>query len=307
MLISRDNVIRAILDITPVGMLLANDAGEIVFVNHRACSLLEWDEEELLGRHINVLIPRRYHSAHDVSRHGYSKKPEARRMGGSRDLLALCRDGRELPVEIGLSPVELEEKQYVLVSLLDISDRHRAKDLEESNNKLAYMATHDQLTKLPNRAKLFHILDEATAGDRRSKALTLAFIDLDGFKAINDQYGHNVGDEVLREIANVIERHIRQTDVLGRLGGDEFLIIFRDMGNESHVQKVLNGIQHAVESLKEINGRKVKLSLSIGAIACPPGSKLGSAELIRRADELMYRAKKMGRNKIISETFKPKT
>src|SRR5690606_658144 len=199
---------RLILDSTPIGMLLVDRQGIISFANARACHMLGWvNESDLLGAHINTLIPERFHEAHDVNRHQYQQESRARPMGKDRDLLARCRDGRELPVEIGLSPVTLNDGDYVLISLLDISDRHRARDLEEANSALAYMATHDPLTHLPNRQHLLHRLDIwLEAND----PLSVAFIDLDGFKAINDCCGHVFGDKVLIIVANLLRDNIRQ-------------------------------------------------------------------------------------------------
>lgn len=293
-----EHSLRAILDSTPIGMLLVDQQGVIAFANARACHMLGWtNESELLGSHINTLIPERFHRAHDVNRHQYQQEESrARAMGNGRDLLARCRDGRELPVEIGLSPVTLEDGDYVLVSLLDISDRHRARDLEEANSALAYMATHDPLTNLPNRQHLLHRLDLWLEAD---DALSVAFIDLDGFKAVNDRHGHVFGDKVLITVANLLRDNIRQSDLLGRLGGDEFLVIFHGMNSEKDIQRVMEDIRLAVVSLTRVEARAVAISASIGAVTRQAGSPLSSEDLINRADTLMYQAKKAGRNRIV--------
>lgn len=293
-----DHSLRLILDSTPIGMLLVDRQGLISFANARACHMLGWtDESELLGSHINTLIPERFHGAHDVNRHQYQhEEARARPMGKGRDLLARCRDGRELPVEIGLSPVTLKDGDYVLISLLDISDRHRARDLEEANSTLAYMATHDPLTHLPNRQHLLHRLDEWLATD---DPLSVVFIDLDGFKAVNDCYGHIFGDKVLTTVADLLRDNIRQSDLLGRLGGDEFLLIFHGMNNEADIQRVMEDIRLAVASLACVEARPIAISASIGAVTRHPGSSLSSEELIKLADSLMYQAKSAGRNRIV--------
>ncbi len=298
MALFNEQALRAILDSTPIGMLVVNGAGLIAFANTRACQMLGWDNEvDLLGAHINTLIPERFHRAHDLSRQQYQREStQARAMGKGRDLLARCRDGRELPVEIGLSPLNLEDGDYVLISLLDISDRHRARDLEEANSALAYMATHDPLTHLPNRQYLLHQLDQLLETD---SPLSVAFIDLDGFKLVNDHYGHVFGDKVLTSVAHLLRDNIRQSDLLGRLGGDEFLVIFQGMNREEDVLRVMENIRVAVMSLTRLEGRDLAISASIGVVSRQPGSLLSSENLINLADRLMYQAKQSGRNRIV--------
>ncbi|HEY7886056.1 MAG TPA: sensor domain-containing diguanylate cyclase [Cellvibrionaceae bacterium] len=299
MLIAHDHVIRAILDNTPVGMLLVNTDGRIIFVNGRACAMLGWrSEDDLIGQHINCLIPPRYHQDHEVSRQHYQKHERiSRPMGGNRDLLALRCDGSELPVEIGLSTLTLEGELYTLVSMVDVSDRFRARDLQEVNDNLAYMATHDPLTHLPNRKRLLNLLDEALA---TPEPLVLAFVDLDGFKPVNDTFGHVFGDRVLQEVAELLHRNIRKTDVLGRLGGDEFLVIFYGSEYEQAIARVLENIRQAVADLNRVEAEHIQLTVSIGAVTRPRDVSISSEDLIARADALMYQAKRDGRNRVVS-------
>src|SRR5690606_38382960 len=130
--------------------------------------------------------------------------------------------------------------------------------------------------------------------------LALAFIDLDGFKPINDTHGHVFGDKVLQEIAELFRRNIRKTDVLGRLGGDEFLMIFHGSEYEGAIERVLENIRLAVEGLDCVEAEKLQLTVSVGAISRPRGVHISSEDLIARADELMYQAKRNGRNRIVS-------
>ncbi|MDQ2075973.1 sensor domain-containing diguanylate cyclase [Marinimicrobium sp. ABcell2] len=301
MLSAHDSVIRAILEVTPVGMLLVDAHGQVVFCNNRACTILAWDGNDLPGQHINALIPDRYRSAHEVSRKGYNKQPEARSMGGNRDLLALTKDGREIPVEVGLSPVSLGGNNYVLVSMLDISDRKRAEDLEAANSRLAHMATHDPLTDLPNRAQLLSILDDALTTASDGNAVTLAFVDLDGFKAVNDQHGHDLGDKLLKAVADILRSLIRRSDFLGRLGGDEFLLVFRGTDAGHGIQKTLKGILRAIKHLRHVEDKEVSITASIGAVTCSAGANISAEVLIKHADQLMYQAKHQGKNRLVAE------
>ena len=122
---------------------------------------------------------------------------------------------------------------------------------------------------------------------------------LDGFKLVNDHYGHVFGDKVLTSVAHLLRDNIRQSDLLGRLGGDEFLVIFQGMNREEDVLRVMENIRVAVMSLTRLEGRDLAISASIGVVSRQPGSLLSSENLINLADRLMYQAKQSGRNRIV--------
>ncbi len=169
-----------------------------------------------------------------------------------------------------------------------------------TQRRLERMAHYDKLTQLPNRAYFYIALEqEIKRASRSQKNLTLMFIDLDGFKPINDSYGHNAGDEVLIETAIRLQASIRNVDIAARIGGDEFIVLLVDVKYEKDSQAVA---QKLIDKLNE-EFRIGKHSLHIGAsvgIATFPKDADNLDELVSRADEAMYRAKENGKNNFVS-------
>jgi diguanylate cyclase (GGDEF)-like protein len=168
---------------------------------------------------------------------------------------------------------------------------------EEFQQRLAHEASHDGLTKLPNRNAVLRHLDSAMARTRRSStSLALLFIDLDEFKAINDRYGHHAGDQVLQETARRLLESIRDGDLAGRLGGDEFLIVAEPIAGIEAASRLAERIQDRVTQPIVIDGATVIPKISIG-IGLADGF-LSSEELLRDADLAVYRAKSLGKGAI---------
>jgi diguanylate cyclase (GGDEF)-like protein len=166
----------------------------------------------------------------------------------------------------------------------------------DSEAKVHHMAHHDLLTNLPNRRQLYANLEqEMQRCDRYGKKLALLFLDLDGFKDINDSVGHHIGDQILITIADRYQKLIRGTDTLARFGGDEFVILLTDITDkELLVNKLTNLVQTTHQSM-EIEGNHVFLGVSIG-VAYYPDHADNLEQLVRNADKAMFMAKREGRN-----------
>ena len=182
---------------------------------------------------------------------------------------------------------------YLNESLRDEIEKH-----EETKEQLQYMATHDSLTGLPNRQRLMEHLDFLIKRAMRYETrIVVMFVDLDGFKEINDMFGHESGDHSLREISNRLLGTIREIDMVARFGGDEFVLIYSDIGDSKDEPTIL--AQRILQLLREpvavVEGETRQLSGSIG-IAIYPDTATSSKALIRAADEAMYTTKAMGKN-----------
>jgi diguanylate cyclase (GGDEF)-like protein len=170
--------------------------------------------------------------------------------------------------------------------------------LKYSLEQASHSSQHDDLTGLPNRTLFTDRLQRAILKAKRDKSfLALLFIDLDHLKEINDCYGHQSGDVVLKAIANRMIACIRGSDSLGRIGGDEFVVLLEDLSSQTSALEVARKIQAAVLTPIAILGREITTSVSIG-IALYPDDAMTEDSLFKCADLAMYEAKQAGRNQI---------
>ena len=187
----------------------------------------------------------------------------------------------------------------LIISVLDMRLESRtsklAISLAEANQELTYRALHDSLTKLPNRALLEERLRQAIGrAERETRCFALMFLDLDGFKAVNDAYGHSVGDLLLVEVAKRIEARIRMQDTISRVGGDEFVFV-GDVGEPNDAAALAEKLMVIIRDPFQVAGHELRMSVSIG-IAMYPGNGENQHELLSNADAAMYHAKSLGRD-----------
>ena len=165
----------------------------------------------------------------------------------------------------------------------------------EAAQQLLHIATHDTLTGLANRRMLTERLSHALArAERTGEAVAVLFIDLDGFKSVNDKHGHGAGDEVLRDVATRLSRIARATDFVARLGGDEFVILLDTDVHPGSPSMLAERVFDALSAPCRFTGGEAPIGASIGVAMHPPLSNL-AADLIRRADAAMYEAKSAGK------------
>lgn len=169
------------------------------------------------------------------------------------------------------------------------------KELIIKQKQLTQMAYYDELTLLPNRTLLYEFLKGSIQQLKQdNQRLVVLFLDLDGFKMINDDFGHYIGDLLLREIGNTLKSCIREKDMVARLGGDEFIIVLTDC-NKSAAIEVVARINDKLSKPVIINGHSLQITASIGA-SISPDDGLDEEILIQRADKAMYEAKNKGKN-----------
>jgi diguanylate cyclase (GGDEF)-like protein len=172
----------------------------------------------------------------------------------------------------------------------DITERRR------SQEQLSHMARHDALTGLPNRVMFREHLERALPRVKRGDSLALLLLDLDGFKAVNDTQGHPAGDELLREVAAVLTRTVREADLVARLGGDEFAVIQAGPGSPEEMVALAERLVAALRVPFDIEGRRIEIGASIG-ITPATAETISADELLRSADVALYRAKETGRGR----------
>jgi diguanylate cyclase (GGDEF)-like protein/PAS domain S-box-containing protein len=168
---------------------------------------------------------------------------------------------------------------------------------KEHEAELSQVANYDALTGVPNRRLLADRLRQSIAHAQRSgKMMAVCYIDLDGFKDVNDQYGHETGDRLLMDIADRLQEVLRAGDTLARLGGDEFVVLFNGLTADEECYQVLERIMLAIATPTQLGGQKVAVSASIGVTFYPADDEDGDT-LLRHADQAMYIAKQTGKNR----------
>jgi diguanylate cyclase (GGDEF)-like protein len=209
-------------------------------------------------------------------------------------------------VEEALAPNRTRHSIRLVVALLAslliggfgayvMRDISRRKALE---NRLTHQAHHDALTQLPNRALFHDRLEQLlTQARRRKRSVALLFVDLDRFKIVNDTLGHASGDALLVETANRLRACVRESDTVGRFGGDEFAVILGDLNDRGDAVRVAQKIIEAVSRPLMLKGREIVLGASAG-MACYPGDAGDAKSLLRNADVAMLRAKQLGRRNV---------
>jgi diguanylate cyclase (GGDEF)-like protein len=168
--------------------------------------------------------------------------------------------------------------------------------LKQTNEQVTYLANHDPLTDLPNRTLFYDRLNQALARARRDEeAIAVLFLDLDGFKPINDTLGHDAGDKLLQEVAKRMLACVRDSDTVARMGGDEFTVILCNLRPPLSSEHVAKKIIDAIALPFALNGKECSITASIG-ISLYPDNGEAAAMLVKLADAAMYLAKNSGRN-----------
>jgi two-component system CheB/CheR fusion protein len=268
------------------GCFVVDKNEQIVFVNPALMKLLGYDEADVLGQH-----PRIFKS--DTAEEDFSKRiwQEITRGNSWKEELWLRnKQGQDIVCMLRVSPIsERYEASYSYVAMVsDITERKKFQDT------IIRQATEDALTGLPNRTLLMDRLKQALIqAQRHGTEAAVLFMDLDGFKVINDTLGHNVGDKLLVQVADRLRKSIRESDTLARMGGDEFIFVINDAqldGVKQLCEKVLESLQQGFE----LEGEQHEISASLG-IAMYPEHSRDENELLRLADQAMYEAKRLGK------------
>jgi len=273
--------LRAVIESALDAVITTDEHGSIEGWNPQAERLFGWREVEVLGRPIATIAAEESAS---VLRAG---ERDPRRV----ELTARDRDGRTFLAEASLAPIALDDNRHGTAAFVrDITERKR---LEE---ELRHQAFHDPLTALPNRAFFLRLVTRELGLATRSAdhRFALLFIDLDGFKLINDSLGHEAGDKLLVEIARRLTACMRTTDVAARLGGDEFTILASPIKADGDAITIAERVADALRAPMAIGTHEVVPSASIGILLSDPAYH-SADEMMRDADAAMYRAKERGK------------
>lgn len=262
-------------------------SGEIRDVNKAMCDLLGYRREDLIGRHCRILAAR-----DDADRMAVLRSHLDRFADGSLTTLReestfFTKSGEPRWLEVNLSAVEsVGEPRFVLVNVHDLTER------EQSKRNLEKMALHDPLTGLANRTLLFRRINVELAARRPSGGLTgLLYLDLDGFKHVNDTYGHDAGDDVLIAAARRMIGAVRHDATVARLGGDEFAVLCPDIDRADELEAVAERLRRVLREPIRIGSGDVVVIIDVSIGAGTVSGEESADALIHVADQAMYAVK----------------
>lgn len=283
--------LQAIIHNAVDGIITINESGEIQGFNPAAEKMFGFQQEEVVGRNVKMLMPEPIRSLHDMYIEEYLRTGEGKIVGvQGREVTALRKNGDLFPMELSASEMILGGLRYFIGIVRDITERKLAEQ------KIAYMAHHDFLTGLPNRALFQDLLEKSISLSKRTGDIgAVLLLDLDGFKGINDTMGHDAGDLLLKAVAERLREIVRSSDTLARLGGDEFTVVLNNLGNKDEASIVATKIIDVLSRPFEIYLNQCRIGCSIGITIFPSDSDR-PMELIKKSDEAMYVSKQRGKN-----------
>ena len=268
--------------------------GNIVSWNNGSQKMLGYTQEEVVGKHMSII-----HRTKDIEQNQDYAVRLQKEESFCVEAYLVAKDSSEIYVAITLSV--LKDSNGLAIGLLgvskDISMRKKIEDeLEYQKNISDWKANHDSLTSLPNRLLFYDRLEQSIKKAKRNEQkLALFFLDLDHFKEVNDSFGHEVGDLLLKRVSQIIKNTIRDEDSLSRLGGDEFTVIIEDLSTKQDAGLLAQKIIDSLSESMEINGHNINISCSLG-ISIYPQDFTNLEDLIKYADDAMYKAKDNGKN-----------
>ena len=270
------------------GILITDRTATIIAVNESFCRLTGYSRQEVIGQNPRILKSGKEDALF------YADMWNAIKLRGfwQGEVWDRCKDGSIYPKLLMIFSVKRAGGKIVnyVGSFTDITEQKKA---EEQIRHLAY---HDTLTGLANRFTVLDRLERAIShGRRNNSAVAVMFIDLDNFKEINDTLGHDVGDDLLVQVAGRLQEQVRESDTVARLGGDEFVIVLPDINNQVRATRVAENILSAIGSPFTSGLHTLHTTPSIG-IAIFPADGEDVQTVIKNADAAMYRAKSLGRN-----------
>jgi diguanylate cyclase (GGDEF)-like protein/PAS domain S-box-containing protein len=300
MLLTRDLEVstsrfRSVVNAAYDAIITIDQTQNITLFNRAAENLFGYDSSEMLGEPIIKLLPEPYRANHSSHIQKFARSPvHSRQMDERNRVYGQHRDGTLLPVEIAISKINVDGLLEFTAVIRDISDRVRLMDLLQKE------AGTDTLTGVPNRREFLDVVENILRTDER---LSVAMLDVDYFKKVNDTHGHDAGDEVLRVLAKVGSSVSRNMDVFARWGGEEFIVAMpaTDLEQARTRAEMLRNTFEKQDFIHNWQTNKaIPFTVSIGVATRAPGEHDVEA-ILKRADQALYKAKDEGRNRVVTE------
>ncbi|MGO9443512.1 MAG: diguanylate cyclase domain-containing protein [Thiobacillaceae bacterium] len=282
--------LAGILDNVHEAILTIDEAGIVQSFNKAAERIFGYTAAEVIGANVKLLMPSPYTEEHDGYLARYLHDHTPRVIGIGRKVQGLRKNGTVFPMRLAVTEVHHNARTQFIGLVSDISDE------EAALHHIEFLALHDPLTGLPNRAHFNEVITVACDLSREHPS-ALLFIDLDGFKPINDRHGHHAGDEALITIAKRLQHNLADQDMVARLGGDEFVALVVGPETPPQAIAVAERLLEAVSRPMTVLGHTCQLGASIG-IALVPANGTTASDVLRAADNAMYAAKQAGKGRI---------
>jgi diguanylate cyclase (GGDEF)-like protein/PAS domain S-box-containing protein len=285
--------LQGLINAAPTGILITDESTKLVMVNDYICQKLSLSSDELLGRNPLSFIAKKYRLEYlsEIQKHiSYDDTILDSRL----DLTMSLPSNEDMQVEMAFSTLLFEDKKLVITAITDISERKRLED------QLRVLASTDPLTGAYNRRSFHELSHKAmSTSSREQQPFSILLLDLDFFKRVNDNYGHSAGDEVLITTVKTINDCIREADILGRHGGEEFVIALPNTDSK-RAKEIANRIRQCIEEMRvHAEGNIITLTASIGLVTKTESCDF--EKLINQADCYLYFAKDNGRNQVVDE------
>ena len=284
-----ESYVQAVVNSVDEGIATISETGIVETFNPAMARLFGYAPEEVIGHNVSQLMPEPHRSHHDDYLRHYRETGETRVIGTGRELTGRRQDGSEFPVDLRVSEFYLGGKRRFIGTARDATGR------KEAERRMEYVATHDALTDLPGRALIQARIDQLIRRAERSGQLfAVMFLDLDHFKDVNDTLGHDQGDRFLRLVARRLQEALRAEDMVGRLSGDEFVILTAALVTPLDAALIADKLLRALSAPYLLRDDTLYCSASIG-VALYPQDGRDVDTLLRHSDAAMYQAKRSGR------------
>lgn len=287
-------ILEAMLQVADDAFIFCGGDEKIEYASDAVKHLFGYEPSELVGQPLDTLIPKELRAAHAQHVADFRQgTDDVKQMRDRKTIMGRCKDGSERPVRALILKGSVDGEEFLAAAVRDTAGD------TETQRKLQELAESDPLTGLLNRRGFVRVATEKIEIARgRDHPMSVAVLDLDHLKKINDTHGHAVGDAVITRIARVISKNIRQNDAAGRLGGDEFVILFDGAGAEiaeGACQRIRDELGDSAIRMGDAIVDGITLSGGISGIV---GTDRTIDAALARADSLMYSAKQMGRNTV---------
>ncbi len=279
---------RLLIEMANEGIVVAQD-GMLKFINPALLALSGYSKEEVANLPFLDFI---HADDQELVQSNFMKRIKGEPAAQRYQLRLLIKTGGVLWVEMSSVKIDWEGRPATLNVVSDITER------KKHEQQLEHIAHYDALTNLPNRVLLADRLYQGMMqAQRRGQKLSVAYLDLDGFKAVNDSHGHEVGDQLLMVVATNMKQALREGDTLARIGGDEFVAVLIDLTDIESSVPMLNRLLTAAAQPVRIGELNLQVSASLGVTYYPQAEEVDADQLLRQADQAMYQAKLAGKNR----------